>query len=200
MRDVPTSTVKPSATISSRRRSSSRLCATVLPNPMPGSTVMRSSAMPSADGERGALLEERLDLGDDVVVARVDLHRLRVAEHVHEAAVAAVLGHEAGEGRVVAERRDVVDVRRAALRSRRGRPSGFIVSIAQLRAGVARARSMTGMTRARSSSAETGSANGRVDSPPMSRMLAPSRDQAAAVRDRGVALEPLPAVGERVRA
>src|SRR5215218_7522844 len=43
------------------------------------------------DRERGALLEERLDLGDDVVVARVDLHRARLAEHVHEAAVAAVL-------------------------------------------------------------------------------------------------------------
>ena len=40
----------------------------------------------------GALGEERLDLGHDVVVARVVLHRARLAEHVHEAEVGARLG------------------------------------------------------------------------------------------------------------
>ena len=48
LREVPTSTGRPRATISSSRRSSSRLCATVLPNPMPGSSRIRSSATPRA--------------------------------------------------------------------------------------------------------------------------------------------------------
>src|SRR5213076_2255527 len=47
LREVPMTTGRPSATSSPRRRSSSRLCSTVLPNPMPGSRRIRSSAMPS---------------------------------------------------------------------------------------------------------------------------------------------------------
>src|SRR4051794_23476850 len=47
LRDVPTTTGRPIATISSSRRSSSRLCSTVLPNPMPGSSQTRSSGTPS---------------------------------------------------------------------------------------------------------------------------------------------------------
>src|SRR5918999_5239536 len=46
LREVPTTTGRPIATISSRRRSSSRLCATVLPKPMPGSSHTRSSGTP----------------------------------------------------------------------------------------------------------------------------------------------------------
>src|SRR4051794_14364674 len=49
----------------------------------------------------------------------------------------------------------------------------FIVSIESC-APVSRRRSMTGTTRRRSSSASTGSAPGRVDSPPTSRIAAPS--------------------------
>ena len=49
-----------------------------------------------ADGERDALLEEGADVVDDVVVAGVVLHRPRLAQHVHQAAVAPAVGHEAG--------------------------------------------------------------------------------------------------------
>ncbi len=48
---------------------------------------------PLGDRERQPRLEERLDVGDDVVVPRVVLHRARLPEHVHEAAVGAGLGH-----------------------------------------------------------------------------------------------------------
>ena len=68
--------------------------------------------MPSPDGEREPLLEERLDLADHVVVVRLRLHRPRLAAHVGEAAVRARAGHHAGElggeakgGHVVHERR-----------------------------------------------------------------------------------------------
>src|SRR5262249_35801134 len=47
LREKPTSTGRPSASRTSSRRTSSRLCATVLPNPIPGSRQIRSSGMPS---------------------------------------------------------------------------------------------------------------------------------------------------------
>src|SRR3954452_20896803 len=46
LRDVPITSGRPSAASSSRRRSSSRLCSSVLPKPMPGSSSTRSSATP----------------------------------------------------------------------------------------------------------------------------------------------------------
>ena len=52
---------------------------------------------PLRDGEREALLEERRDLRGDVVVARVLLHRPRLALHVHEAEIRAGVGDHAGE-------------------------------------------------------------------------------------------------------
>ena len=59
--------------------------------------------------------------------------------------------------------------------------------------------SSTGTTRRSSSSAGSGAAPGRVDSPPMSRRSAPSRDHLRAHRAIGdVGIEPLAAVGERV--
>src|SRR4051794_23180474 len=47
LRDVPTTNGRPSAASSSNRRSSSRLCSSVLPKPIPGSSWMRSSRTPS---------------------------------------------------------------------------------------------------------------------------------------------------------
>jgi hypothetical protein len=75
---------------------------------------------PASDGMLEPLGEERLDVVDDVAVARIALHRARLAEHVHEAHVAARAGDRAGHCRVAAERRDVVDDRRAGLQRRRG--------------------------------------------------------------------------------
>jgi len=70
---------------------------------------------PRIDGEREALLQERLDLGDDVLIARVLLHRPRLAQHVHEAQVGACVGHDARKVRVAAEGGDIVDHHRAQL-------------------------------------------------------------------------------------
>ena len=67
------------------------------------------------DRERQPLLEERRDLGRDVVVARLRLHRPRLALHVHEAEVRAGAGDDSGELGIAAQRRDVVDEDRAAL-------------------------------------------------------------------------------------
>ena len=62
---------RPRATSSSRRASSSRLCAAVLPKPMPGRRTSAPASMPAARATSSALDEEVADLGDDVVVVRV---------------------------------------------------------------------------------------------------------------------------------
>jgi len=72
------------------------------------------------DGEGEALLEEARDVCDHVVVARIDLHRARVALHVHQAEVPARVGDDARERRVAAQRRHVVD----ELRAERERAAG----------------------------------------------------------------------------
>ena len=79
-------------------------------------------ADPRRDREREPLLEERLHLGDDVVVDRVGLHRARLAAHVHQAEVGARVGDHPGELRVAAQRRHVVDELGAELERPRARP------------------------------------------------------------------------------
>ena len=151
------------------------------------------------DRERHPVLEERLHVGDDVVVARVVLHRARLAEHVHQAAVRAALRDQGGELRRGAKGGDVVDVGRAGVQGRPGHLELGRVD-GDLRAEVARCASITGTTRRSSSSSETGSAYGRVDSPPTSTMSAPSATRSRACSTARVGVEPLPAVRERVRA
>src|SRR5205823_996415 len=55
------------------------------------------------NGECEPLVEEAGDLGDDVLVARGVLHRPRLALHVHETDVGAVLGDDACELGVAAK-------------------------------------------------------------------------------------------------
>ena len=125
------------------------------------------------DGEREPLLEERLHVGDDVVVARVVLHGARLAEHVHQAAVGAGVGHDPGQRGVEAEGGYVVDDRRAGV-ERRPRDRGLRRVDGDpcvLRRRVAPPRAApAGAPRPRA----PGSEPGRVDSPPMSRIAAPS--------------------------
>ena len=59
-------------------------------------------ADPLLDGEREALLEEGQHIGDDVVVVRSDLHRSRLALHVHETDERVSAGHDLGHARVAA--------------------------------------------------------------------------------------------------
>ena len=60
------------------------------------------------DGERDALLQERRDLGRDVAVARIDLHRPRLALHVHQAEVGARVRDDGSQRRITPERGYVV--------------------------------------------------------------------------------------------
>ena len=89
---------------------------------MPGVEADPLLRDPRLDREREPLLEERRDLGGDIVVARVVLHRPRLALHVHQAEVAARVGDHAGELGVAAERGDVVDQLGAELERPRVRP------------------------------------------------------------------------------
>ena len=63
------------STSSARWCSSERLCAVVLPKPMPGST--QTSPTPAARARRGPLQHEAVHLGHHVVVAGVGLHGAR---------------------------------------------------------------------------------------------------------------------------
>ena len=60
------------------------------------------------DCEFEPLLQKRRDVGRDVVVARLELHRSRLALHVHQAEVGARVRDDAGELGIGAERRHVV--------------------------------------------------------------------------------------------
>ena len=150
------------------------MCAAVLPKPMPGSTQIRSRATPAATATSTRAARNARDLLDDVVVARVVLHRERRAEHVHQAEVGAASGDHARRARD----RPGAPSRRS--RTRRPRPSAaratsaFDVSIEIGTSEAARMPAMTGSTRRASSAAETPSERGRVDSPPTSTIAAPS--------------------------
>ena len=62
-----------------------------------------------AHREGEALLQEGLDVVHDVRVARLALHRARLAEHVHQAALGAALGEQTDHLRIAAQGGDVVD-------------------------------------------------------------------------------------------
>ena len=125
---------------------------------------------PGGDRYPQALLEERLDVFDDVVVAGVDLHRARLALHVHEAEVGAGVGDYAGQLRVGAQRGHVVD----ELGPERDRAAGDLGL-----GGVDRDRHLAAeRLQHRDDAAQlvverNPVSPGRVDSPPMSTIAAP---------------------------
>ena len=96
-----------------------------LAEPDPGVEADELLADPLRHGEREPLLEERLHLGDDVVVARVVLHRPRLAVHVHEAADSSPRPRRRrrARGRRAARSRRSPARRRARARAARPRPS-----------------------------------------------------------------------------
>ena len=184
LREVPTTIGRPSSRSSPSRRSSSRLCSTVLPKPIPGSTQIRSSSIPASIAAAIRAREERPDLVDDVVVARVVLHRPRRAEHVHQHDLAVALGAERRQLGVAAQRGDVVDDRRARRRAppRRPRPSRC-----RSRPRSRRRRERLdhrARVRASSSSAPTASAPGPRRLAADVEDVGALRGQLAAVRDR----------------
>ena len=124
--------------------------------------------------EGQAFLQELEDLHDDIVVARFLLHGLGLPLHVHQADGAACLGDHVRHVVVAAQGGDVIDDRRAG-----GQGAARHLRLdrvdADRHADAPASASTTGSTRRSSSSGGTGSEPGRVDSPPMSTMAAPSR-------------------------
>ena len=174
LRDVPIRIAHPSVSNRSRFRKISRLCsmrlaeadARVDGDPLAGDAVGLGPLDPTR--------QEVVDLGDDVVVVRVDLHGGRGALHVHEHDAGARLGGDAGHVRVGAQRGDVVDDRRRRRRGPGGRLRPWSCRSRSGSTARSASASTTGITRRSSSSSETGSAPGRLDSPPRSSRSAPS--------------------------
>ena len=189
--EMPTTTGRPSATISSSRRRSSKLL-DGLAEPEAGVEADAILGDAGVDGELQPLLEKCHDLGHDVVIPRADLHRPRLAEHVHQAYVGAGLGDHGG-ALVAPQGGHVVD----ELGAEGQCPAGHLRLRRVDRDGTSPcSASSTGTTRCSSSSRETGAAPGRVDSlrcrrsPPLRRASAGGSDSVvgrqvgAAVRER----------------
>ena len=146
---------------------------------------------PGPGGPGGPLEQQGGDLGHHVVVAGVVLHGGRGPLPVH--------GHPAHRGRAATGHREAETslIREAPAPTAASATSSLVVSI-DTRTWPARA-STTGITRRSSSSVGTGSAPGRVDSPPTSTRSAPSSIISWALMIGLFPLEPLPTVRERVR-
>ena len=141
---------------------------------------------PGRERELDPLGEERPDVVDDVVVARVLLHRPRVALHVHQHDLAAALGAQRRQLGVA--RSAVTSLTIAApASSAASATAAFEVSI-ETRGAVAAGEALDHRHDPPQLlvGAETSAAPGRVDSPPTSSMSAPSRDELAPVRDRAL--------------
>ena len=91
------------------RRRSSRFWSGVLPKPIPGSTQIRSSPIPCSTANAMRSSRKANTSDDDVVVVRSDLHRSRLALHVHETDERVSVGDDRGHVRVAAQGGDVVD-------------------------------------------------------------------------------------------
>ena len=159
-----------------------------------------------AHGERQALLEERLDLVDHVVIARVLLHRARLAAHVHQAALRAAVAPPAPPSRGRA-RNALTSLTRLAPASSAARATdaldvsieicgrawraGPILRGDPLDHGQHPTKLLLRATRARRPGASTRRRRRRCPRP---RSASDTR-----VRDRGVGVQEAPAVGERVR-
>ena len=200
LREVPIATGRPSATSSSRRRSSSRLCSVVLPNPIPGSSTIRSSAIAVRDGELQPLLEERLDLGR---------RRRRSAGRAASCAARRACASGSSRRSAAATTSAIVGSPRSAVTSLTSVAPAAIAAAGDRRlrgvdrdlAPASRPRSAPRSPAARGAAPRprgTGLAPGRVDSPPTSRIAAPSRSSSSAWSIAASRVEVQAAVGERV--
>ena len=181
------------AASSGSARNSARLCSRVLPNPIPGSTrtparARRRRSRPRRDARRYVT-----DLAYDV-----DVRRIAVAS------CAACPACASRRSRPRARRRP------AACDASAVPPDTSLTIVAPASSAAARdrglrgvdadrtprrrrrARAPPGRTRRTSSSASTGSAPGRVDSPPTSSTAAPAASQRSSVGDRRVGSRKLP--------
>ncbi len=120
LREVPITSGRPSLRNSPSRRSNSKLCSLVFPNPIPGSSQTRSSSIPALDGEFQSLNQKSLYLVDDVLVHGVRLHRPGIPQHVHQHNAGSPLGAKPRHPRISPQRGHVVDDRSAAIKRRFG--------------------------------------------------------------------------------
>ena len=86
-----------------------------LPEPDPGIEADMLLGNPRRHRDRQPFLEERGYLTDDVRVPRLELHRARLPLHVHQANVRSRVRDHTCEGRIGAQRGDVVHERHAHL-------------------------------------------------------------------------------------
>ena len=180
LRDVPTSTgTSTRATSSSSRARRSRLCADRLAEPDAGIGAQRVGGDAGVARDREPLDEEVADLGDDVVVAGLVLHRARLTLHVHRDVArhraSATTSSMSGSARPAETSLTTVapaSSAAAATAALRGVDADGHPGLGR------RARLTTGSTRRSSSASVTGSAPGRVDSPPTSSTSAPVGDAA----------------------
>src|SRR5579884_377904 len=172
-REVPTRTGGPSSTSSCSRPSSSRLCSMVLPKPIPGSMRIRSAAMPLATANSRRRVRYALTSATTSSYrGSICMVRGSPSMCIRQQPARAPPPPPAmsGSPSAVTSLTIVAPAWSAAWAT-----SALEVST-HSRAEVPQSASpwMTGSTRAFSSSAVTGAAPGRVDSPPMSRISAPS--------------------------
>ena len=202
LREVPITSGRPSAASSSRRRSSSRLCSTVLPKPMPGSSMIRSlgDAPPRRANARRSSRNARRRRRRRRSADRCCIVRGSPSMCIrqHSAPPAATSSAISGSARSA-----VTSLTRLApaaeRRARDGRLGGVDRDLRAL-AGHAPRRCPRSPARrgAAPRARATGSAPGRVDSPPTSRISAPSPTSSQRRARRGVGVEERAAVGERV--
>ena len=178
-RDGPTRIGFPIGRNASSRLSRVRLCATVLPNPIPGSTQSDSGATPAASAVATAVSSPARTSprrssyrGSACMVRGVP----RMCMTVSPAPCAAHTRASSGPAASPVTSFTMC----APSASAASATSGLEVSTDTGHGGSSRSRSSTGRRRARSSAAGTAGDPGRVDSAPTSRRSAPSAASARA--------------------
>ena len=178
LREGPTSTGRSSAASSPRRRRASRLCAASFEKPRPGSTIVRSRAIPAASARASAAPSSRTISPITSRVGGRAVHRVELAPQVHEDHGRAAPGHEGRHRRVEREAAHVVHHVGAGVEGGAGHLR--LRRVDRQRAGAAPAEGLDDGSRAAGSPPPPGpcAAPGRVDSPPTSTQSAPSSKRA----------------------
>ena len=123
LRDAPTRSGRPNDFSSASREMAMMLCSGVLPKPMPGSSTMRSRAMPA----RSAISSEREK--NAVMSAMMSIAGSAASRLCMMITGTAVLRHHAGHVGIALQAPDVIDDGRARRPAPSRRPSAFMVSI-----------------------------------------------------------------------
>ena len=155
----PSSPAVPAPPDPGSRRTSARLCATVLPKPNPGSMTMRSRAMPAASQAATRACRKAFTSATTSTYSGRRLHGPGLTLHVHEAHRA--VGAAAASQRTRApQTAHIVDQRRAGRRCGAHDLAGCWCPPKSRRARARPSCSTTGITRCSSSSTLTGAGAG----------------------------------------